>query len=51
MKQNKYDDDFKIIGHNYGYYRKRIIADAIHIREKKLDWNVQSEFIRLELFI
>ena len=31
------EENFKIIGQNYGYYKKRKIAEALHIREKKPD--------------
>ena len=40
----------KIIGKNYGYYKKRKIAEALHIREKKPDLNVKSESVKLKLF-
>ena len=44
------DENFKIIGQNYGYYKKRKIAEALHIREKKPDLNVKSESVKLKLF-
>ena len=45
------DENFKIIGQNYGYYKKRKIAEALHIHEKKPDLNVKSESMKLKLFI
>ena len=44
------EENFKIIGQNYGYYKKRKIAEALHIREKKPDLNVKSESVKLKLF-
>ena len=38
------------MGQNHGYYKKGKIAEALHIREEKLDLNVKSESVKLKLF-